>query len=63
MFRVSDTARFLKSALLALMHGNENVGIETRIRNDNASVVENVHSANSVTKERRLNGFLGSNRD
>ena len=35
--------------------------IETRIRNDNSSVVEHVHSINAVAKGRRLNGFLESN--
>ena len=41
-------------------HGN--IDIETRIRNDNSSVAEHVHSINSVMKERRTNGSSGSNR-
>ena len=41
--------------------GNGNIDIETRFRNGNSSVVEHVHSINSVTKERRPNGLLESN--
>ena len=35
--------------------------VETRIRNDNSGVVGHVHSINSVTEARRLNGLLESN--
>ena len=58
-----DTARFVKSTLYGLVSGNGIVEIETSTRNDNSSVVEHVHSINSVTKERRSDGFLESNRD
>ena len=37
--------------------------METRIRNDNSGAVEHVHSINSATQGRRLNGFLESNRE
>ena len=52
---------FLKSTLSELLFRNGNIDIETRIRNDNSSVVEHVHSINAVAKGRRLNGFLESN--
>ena len=45
-----------------LLFGNGDVGIETRIRNDNPCVVAHVRPINSVTKERMSNGFLESNR-
>ena len=60
--RGCDTAHFFKSMLTELLFGNGNVDIGARIRNDNSSVVEHVHSINSFKKERRLNGFLESNR-
>ena len=62
-FRGFPTTRFLKSTLSELMFGNGNVGISPRIRNDNSSVVEHVHSINAVTKERRSNAFQGNNRE
>ena len=52
-----DTARFLRSTLTEFLLGSGVVAIDTRIRNDNLSVVEHVHPANSVTKQRRPNGF------
>ena len=42
-FHGFDTDRFLKSMLAELLLGNENVDIETRIRNDNSIVAEHVH--------------------
>ena len=59
-FRCFGDARFLKISPSEL-RANENVDIETRIRNDNSIVVEHVHSINSVTKERRMRGLVGSN--
>ena len=56
------TSRFLKKRTLSeLLFGNEKVEIETRIRNDNASVVERVRPINSLDNERRSNGMLESN--
>ena len=48
--------------LAELLFGNENIDIGAMIRNDNSIVVENVHTVNSVTKNRMINGALGSNR-
>ena len=62
VFRGVDSARFFKSTLAGLLVGNGDIDIGMRRRNDNSSVVEHVHSPNSVAKERRLNGFLESNR-
>ena len=62
-YRGFDTSRFVKSALSEIMSGNENVEIVARIRNDNPSVVEHVRSINSVSKARRLNGFIEINRN
>ena len=42
----------------ALLIGNGNIEIEAGIRNDNSSVVEHIHSINSVAKERGLTGSL-----
>ena len=62
-FRGFPTTRFLKSTLSELMFGNGNVGISPRIRNDNSSVVEHVHSINAVRQGRMFNGFLDNNRE
>ena len=56
-------ARFLKSTRSGRLLGNENEQIDTRIRNDNSSVVEHVHSINADAKDRWLNGFIESNRE
>ena len=53
-----DNGRLLKSSPPNRLCGNENVDIETNIRNDNSGVVEHVHGINSVSKIRRPNGFL-----
>ena len=45
-----------------LLLRNENVDIETRIRNDNTIDVEHAHSINSVSNGRRSIGCLESNR-
>ena len=58
-----DTSRFLESMSASLMFGNGNVEIDTGIRSDNAVVVDHVRPINSVTKERRSNVFLESNRE
>ena len=47
--------------LAGFLFGNENIAIETRMRNENSSDVARVHSINSVAKERMPNGFLESN--
>ena len=57
-----DTSRPLKSMSPELLFGNGNVDVATRIRIDNSIVVEHVHSIYSVSKERRSNGCLESNR-
>ena len=60
-FRGFDTARFVKSTLSGLICGNENVAIETRMRNGKPIVVEHLRSINPITKERRQNGSRESN--
>ena len=50
VFSGFESDRFLKSALSELLFGNGDVDIATGIRNDNFSVVEHVHSINSVQK-------------
>ena len=60
LYHCFDPARFLES-MLSGSFGNDNVDIETMIRNDNSSVLEHVQSVNSVDKERTTHGFLGSN--
>ena len=62
LFLGFDTSRCLKITLSGLSFGNGNIATETRIRNDNSGVVEHAHSINSVANERRLGGFLESNR-
>ena len=62
-FRVCDTYLLLTSVLSEFIFGNGNVALATRIRKDNSVVVEHVHSINSVTKERRLDGLLESRED
>ena len=62
-FRGFDTSRRLKSMLSEMLFCSENVEIGTRIRDDNSCVVEHAHSTNSTEKDRRLNGFLESNRE
>ena len=49
--------------LSELLFGIGNVDKETRLRNGNSSVVELVRPINSVTMERRMGGFLESNRE
>ena len=61
VFYCFDAARFLKSLSPVLLFGNEGAGVETRVRSDNSSFVENAHSINSVTNGRRLNGLQRSN--
>ena len=53
-FHGFDTARLLKSTLGGMVFGNENIEVVARIRNDNSSVAEHVHSINSIAKGRRL---------
>ena len=56
-----DTDRLVKSFLAVLFFGNENVDIDTGIRNDNPIAVLRGHSIKSVTMARGVRGFLGSN--
>ena len=63
MFHGLYRALFLKSMLSELLDVDENVDIVARIRNDNSSVVDHVHSIKSVTRGRRLDGFLETNRE
>ena len=60
---VSDTALPPKSMLEELLVGYDNVDIEKRIRHDNSIFVEKVRPIYSITKERRSNGVLESNRE
>ena len=57
-----DNALFI-NRLLSELYGNEGCDIGTSAKTDNSSVVENVHSTNSVTNERRSNCLLDSNRE
>ena len=59
----AEMTRFLKSLLERLLFGCANFDISTRIRNGNSSFIEHARSINSITAERRLNGFLESNRE
>ena len=43
--------------------GDGDFGVETRVRNENARVVEHAHSINSVKNERRLNICLAIARE
>ena len=42
--------------------GNVGCAINTYVRNDNSDAVSHMDSMNAVTREKRLNGFLESNR-
>ena len=50
-----DTARFLKSLSGELLSGDDGVGAEMIVRNDNSTGVEHAHSTNSVTNGQRVN--------
>ena len=56
-------ARMLKGLLDELLFWNIWVSIPTYVCDDNSTLVYQVDSANTVTNEKRLNGFLGSNRE
>ena len=58
-----DMARMLKVLLAGLMFGNVGVEIPTYVRNDNSDAVYRADSVNTATNEKRLNGFLESNRE
>ena len=58
-----DMARMLKGLLAELLFADTVVEIPTYVRNDNATLVRQVDSANAVTRGERLNGFLESNRE
>ena len=57
-----DMARRLEGLLAELLFGNIGAGIPTYVRNDNSAVAYQVDSSNTVANEKRLNGFLDSNR-
>ena len=46
-----------------LLFGNVGCSINTYVRNDNSDAVYHTDSMNTVTNEKRLNGFLESNRE
>ena len=58
-----DMARMLKGLLDELTFGNMVVEIPTYVRNDNSDASYHVDAVNTVTNEKRLNGFLESNRE
>ena len=62
MFYGFDAARFIKEMLAELLFGNVGCSINTYVRNDNSDAVYHMESMNTVTNEKRLNGFLESNR-
>ena len=49
--------------LAELLFGNVGCSINTYVRNDNSDAVYHMESMNTVTNEKRLNGFLESNRE
>ena len=57
-----DTSRPIKEMLAELLFGNVGCSINTYVRNDNSDAVYHMASMNTVTHEKRLDGFLGSNR-
>ena len=57
-----DTSLCFKR-LLSELFGNENVDVETEVRNDNSCVVAHVRSINSVAKERSLGGLPETSRE
>ena len=52
----------LKGLVAELLFGNIGVEIPTYVRSDNSTVAYQVDPANAVTSEKRLAGFLESNR-
>ena len=56
-------AMMLKGLLDELLFGNIGVGISTYVRNDNLKILRQVESSKSVATEKRLSGFLESNRE
>ena len=58
-----DVTRMLNGILEELLYGNIGVRMPTYVRNDNSAVAYQVDSANTATNEKRINGFLESNRD
>ena len=58
-----DTALFLKSVSSGFILGNENVDIQTGVRNDSSSFVEHAHAIAPSTSGRRLNIPPDSNRE
>ena len=63
VFHGVDTSLLLRSVLAGLLFRNGNADVETEVRSVNSSVVEHVHSSNSVTKGRTLNCFPESRRE
>ena len=63
MFYCYDMARMLKGLLSELLFGNVGMEIPTYVRNDNSTVLHQVDSPSTVTDEKRLNDFPGSNRE
>ena len=61
LFYGFDAARFIKEMLAELLFGNVGCSINTYVRNDNSDAVYHMGSMNTVTNEKRLNGFLESN--
>ena len=55
-------ARMLRGLLGELTFGDMGVEIPTYVRNGNSDSLYQVDSVNTATSEKRLNGFLDSNR-
>ena len=53
----------LNGLLAELTFGNIGVEIPTYVRNDNSDALHHADSVNTATNEKRLNGFLESNRE
>ena len=58
-----DMARMLKGLTAELLFGNLGAEIPTYVGNDNSASVYQVDSVNTVTNKKRLNNFLGGNRE
>ena len=58
-----DMKRMSKCLLSELTFGVSGAEIPTYVRNDNSDAVYQVDPVNTVTNEKRLNGFLASNRE
>ena len=63
LFYVFDMAMMLKGLLAELTFGNMGAAIPTYVRNDKQDAVYQADSVNTTTNEKRLSGYLESNRE